>query len=51
MPDGALKVTLPPSQKLNDEALLIVAVGSAFFVTDCELLNELQPSELVTWTA
>jgi hypothetical protein len=51
MPEGALKVTLPPSQKLKALALLIAAVGNTFFVTDCALLSELHPSELVTSTA
>jgi len=48
MPEGALNVTLPPSQKLNALPLLIEAVGNAFFVTACALLKELQPSLLVT---
>ena len=51
MPDGALKTTLSPSQKLNDEALLILAVGFRFLTTVCDALNALQPSELVTSTA
>jgi hypothetical protein len=47
---GAVKTTESPSQKLNDEPLVIVAVGSAFFVTACAVLSEVQPSALVTST-
>ena len=51
MPDGALKTTLPPSQKLNAVALEMLAVVFRFLTTVCDTLNALQPSELVTSTA
>jgi len=48
--DGAVKTTESPSQKLNDEPLVIVAVGSAFTATEVPELSALHPADDSTST-
>ncbi len=46
--EGPVRVTLPPSQKLNADPALIIAVGFTFFVTVWAALKLLHPSAFVT---